>query len=161
MRVNIVTYNKKKVRHGSILCYTGFALLLINITPFVGEKLGLPINCSAIVLILLGSFMIIYYQNKLSNRGYITIAEERTKIHDASTEVEIVNKEYKVHFSGSGYKGASNYKPFLSLGAFTTNPGINKISFFNDKEKYEYEILINSKNDFTQVIDLTERYFKK
>ncbi len=161
VQIYIINYNKEGVRYGSLICFMGFALLLTNAIPFVGKEFALPVACTAIVLILLGSFVIIRYQNKLSNQGYIIIDEYKTRIKNKSSEIEIVNKDYYVNFSEDGYKGASNYRPFLHVGAFTSNPGINKISFFNDKKKYDFEILIDNKNDLIKVKDLTERYFRK
>ena len=159
--INIISYNKRKVEFGLVVIRIGFIILFIDIIPFVWQNFGMPLAFFALLILLIGSGITDHSEKKTTKIGSIVIEKDRTKINENSIESEILNKEYKAKFSKSGYKGLSNYIPFLNVGYFTTNSGINRICFFNDDKKYEYDIQVNSRSEFNKLKTVLSNNFMR
>lgn len=159
MKFNIVTYNCKMVKFGIIASYIGLVTLLLNIIPKVWESYGMIVVIFALIFLFTGSVLINFHMKKIKQTGYIIIEENITNVLVDELKIEIKNKEYNVRFSNDGYEGQSNYKPFMTLGAFTTKSGINSICFYNEKKSFKYEILIKSKIEYDNLKTILKKIF--
>jgi hypothetical protein len=145
MEICIVSYNSKAIIFGMRLFYVGFCFLFINIIPSVWENYGMVIVYVAFAMMCLGAIGVNYYSQKTKRIGSLKFENGSTRILIGEIQIDLLNHEYDVKFSNSGYEGKSNYIPFLTIGSLTTNPGINTIYFSNNQNKFEYEVLIDSK----------------
>lgn len=145
-------------RCGMKIFHVGFAVLLINFIQFVWVNFGMLIVFVSIVLMLLGAFSVNYHTKKIKLKGYILFEDGKTIINEKKTQTVLFNSEYNVKLLYTGYKGKSNYIPFLTIGAFTTNPGVNAICFYNEKCFYRYEILVKSKLEYYRLKGILKKY---
>ena len=148
MKVSIITYNHRFIKIGVFISTLGLIIIFLNLVSFIWANYGMIIVFLGIITILTGFFMVDYYSKQIKIIGYLFIRGITSEIAINDSLIEIENGNYFIKFSESGYKGKHNYKPFLRIGAFTTNPGINKIEIFNGTNKYSFEILLNSEFEY-------------
>ena len=160
MKAIIIIYNKKATRISMLLFHTGFIFLFINIIPFVWNNYGMTIVYIGVTMLFLGATLVNYFTKKVKKNGYILIEKDKTKISTETSQLELINQEYQVKFSNTGYKGRSNYIPFLTIGSFTTNPGVNTICFYNKKKEFNYEILIKSEIELNKLKNILKKTYK-
>lgn len=161
MKIAIISYNHKAINVGMIIFHLGFVLLFINVIPFVWYNYGIYVVYLSILMLFSGAISVNYYTKRVKEIGTIHFEEKKTKISINTKEIEIINENYNVKFSNTGYEGKSNYIPFLTIGSFTTNPGVNSISFYNEKNKFRYEILVKSKTEYNKLKSIIKEMYKK
>lgn len=114
------------------------------------------------IAIVIGSFIAIdFYSKKTIKIGQIIFHNEVTTITKDLDVLELNNNDYYVVFSNDGFKGMSNYLPFLTIGAFTNNPGINTICFKNEETQFKYEVLVKSETEYNKLKEVLLKNFKK
>ncbi len=160
MEISIIEYNRKAIRIGMRMFYVGFLFLFLNTFPFVWESYGMLIVCIALSVMLFGAISVNYYTKKTKKIGLLKFEECCVKILTNEMQIVLINQEYFIKFSNSGYEGKSNYIPFLTIGSLTTNPGVNSICFYNHKNKFELEVLIESKIKYDNLKAIISNGFK-
>lgn len=148
MRLDIITFNKVKVRNGIIFSYIGLFILFLNIIPGISELIHFLITTAAILILSIGFVIVNKYEDKIKVIGFIEINNYVTLLYINKLVKEIDNSKFNIKFSNSGYKGMSNYSPPITLGAYTSHNGINNIRFYNAKEDYKFEIQITSQRQY-------------
>lgn len=161
MKVTIVEYNKKLVNIGIAFSFFGLFVLLLNCVPLIWKNYGISLIYLALFFFIIGFSLVNFYTRKIKQIGYILFEEKSTKISIERLEFELINSEFNVKFSQTGYEGKSNYIPFLTIGSFTTNPGINTICFNNNQQKFNYVIFIKSETEYQNLLTKISNNYKK
>lgn len=147
MKVPIVFVDKIKISKGENLFRVGFISLFFNYVPYkYFEHLTIYFVLISILIMFIGIFIINKHTFNLKTMGQISFDDVKTTIEESDCIVEIKNVHYCIKFSKTGYKGKSNYIPFLIIGSLTENPGLNHIEFIQGNYRYEYDILIRNEN---------------
>lgn len=152
MTLQIISCNNKAVKIGVIFHYVTLLVLIVYCIPGVGEVSGNSLLYIASFFFIVGISLVNYYLSQLNQIGSIRLQENTTMFLIDRTEIEIVNSEFSVKFSKSGYEGQSKITPFLT-GAFTSNSGINSLCFYNERQKFEYKVIIRSELEYKNVIN--------
>lgn len=160
MQVAIISYNHKATNIGMLIFHLGFAFLFINAIPFVWNNYGMYVVYLSLLMLFSGAISVNYYTKKVNQIGSILFEENKTKFSINTSEIEIINADYCVKFSKTGYEGKTNYIPFLTIGSFTTNPGINTICFYNDLRKFSYEIILKSESEYKSLLNKLSNNYK-
>jgi len=160
MKLDVVKYKKLLVQLGVALTYVGMGILFINLLPKIPGYFEKIIMLTGVAVIAIGCVVINYYTKNIDVIGTIIIHTDITQIHFNSANFTISNQDFKCEFSNSGYKGMSNYIPFLTVHSFTTFHGINEIIFYNNSNKYRFEILISSQRQQENLLNILKDTFK-
>ncbi|MEI6508105.1 MAG: hypothetical protein WCO54_06440 [Bacteroidota bacterium] len=160
MKIDIITYDKKKVDIGMIFTNVGFLILMVSaIFQFLNYDSGNIPLFVGLALTIFGSIFTIIYEWKNTKIGNIVFEDKKTIIQKETYSFEILNEDYSVKFSKTGYKDQTNDNPFQNVGRLSVNPGINQISFIGATEKYEYDVLIKSRKEFDGLVIFLEKNF--
>jgi hypothetical protein len=156
--LKIISYNKKGVETGKMLMAYGAIIALVLFLVVAPNDLiknnsfRLCLIIFTFGLIAFGRLKMLYHQFTYEKIGQISIFNTDTFISSPFEELELINSDYTIFFSDSGYEGQiiGSVQGDIGRNNFI-NSGINTLTFRDYKNTYKYDIIIENSHQLNDL----------